>query len=182
VLYASDLAPGTLHGNWTLVADATAANGTALVNPDQGAAKITTAAAAPVSYVDIPFTAEAGVPYHVWLRMRASGDSFANDSVFVQFSGAVDASGQPAVRTGTTQASAVVLQDSDGAPIAGWGWNDNGWATLGAPFVFAQSGPQTLRLQQREDGIVIDQIVISPVKYLTTAPGAAVNDTTVVRR
>jgi hypothetical protein len=165
-----------------VVPDATAANGTALSNPDKGAAKIATAAAAPASYVDVPFTAQAGVEYQVWLRMRAAGDSYANDSVFLQFSGAVDASGQPVARIGTTQAAAVVLQDHDGATIAGWGWNDNGWAGPGTPFTFAQGGPQTLRLQQREDGISIDQIVISPARYLTASPGALTNDTTIVVR
>jgi hypothetical protein len=182
VIYASDLAAASLHGNWVVAADATAANGRTLSNPDNGAAKIGTASAAPASYVDVPFTAQAGVKYQVWLRMRAAGNSYANDSVFMQLSGAVDASGQPVARIGTTQASAVVLQDYDGAPISGWGWNDNGWTTLGTPFVFAQGGAQTLRLQQREDGILIDQIVISPVKYLSVAPGTMVNDTTIVGR
>ena len=39
--------------------------------------------------MDIPFTAQAGVSYQVWLRMRAAGDSYANDSVYLQFSGAL---------------------------------------------------------------------------------------------
>ena len=89
--------------------------------------------------------------------------------------------GQPVARIGTTQGDAVVLQDGSMAPISGWGWNDRGWATLGAPYTFAQVGAQTLRIQQREDGIRIDQIVISPVKYLTIAPGAPFNDATIVR-
>jgi hypothetical protein len=181
VVYASDLTSASLHGNWVIVADATAAGGKALSNPDKGAVKIGTAAAFPLSYVDVPFTAQAGVPYQVWLRMRAAGNSYTNDSVYVQLSGAVDV-GQPVARIGTTDASAVVLQDYTGAPISGWGWNDNGWTTIGTAFVFAQSGAQTLRLQQREDGILIDQIVLSPVRYLTSPPGPTTNDTTIVIR
>jgi hypothetical protein len=140
-------------------------------------------AAAPSSYVDVTFTAAAGVPYRMWIRMRATGNSYTNDSIYVQVSGAVDtsASGQPVARIGTTQAHAVVLQDYDGAPIAGWGWNDNGWAGPGTPYVFAQPGVQTLRIQPREDGILIDQIVISPARYLAASPGAAIDDATVIR-
>jgi hypothetical protein len=35
-------------------------------------------------------------------------------------------------------------------------------------------------VQQREDGAIIDQIVLSPADYLTTAPGARRNDTTII--
>jgi hypothetical protein len=114
--------------------------------------------------------------------MRAEGNSYANDSIYVQLTGAVDAAGRPVARLGTADGDAVVLQDYDQAPISGWGWNDNGWAAVGTPYVFAQAGPQTLRIQQREDGVTIDQIVISPAIYLTTPPGAAINDTTIIRR
>ena len=181
VIHAVALAGNTLHGNWILSADATAADGVTLSNPDRGASKITSPAAAPASYVDIPFTAEAGVPYAIWLRMRAQGDGYANDSVYVQLSDAVDGSGNPVARIGTSQGDAVVLQDFTDAPISGWGWNDNGWAALGTPYTFAQSGQHTLRIQQREDGTFIDQIVISPVKYLGKSPGAITNDATIVK-
>ena len=83
------------------------------MNADQGAPKITAAAAAPASYVDVPFTAPAGVPYQIWIRMRAQGNGYANDSIYVQLSGAVNGSGQPVARIGTTQGHAVVLQDYD---------------------------------------------------------------------
>jgi Right handed beta helix region len=182
VLYAADIQSTNIHGGWTLVADVSAANGVALANPDRGAAKITTALASPASFVDVAFNAQGGVPYQVWLRMRADRNATSNDSVYLQFSGAIDASGNPVARIGTAAGAAVVLQDSTGAPIAGWGWNDAGWAGLASPFVFSQTGPQTLRIQQREDGIFIDQIVISPARYLTKAPGALINDTTIVQR
>jgi len=181
VIHAAALSSTTLHGNWILTADATAADGMTLSNPDRGAAKISSPAAVPASYVDIPFTAEAGVPYAIWLRMRALGDGYANDSVYVQLSDAVDGGGNPVARIGTVQGDALVLQDFTNAPISGWGWNDNGWAAMGTPYTFAQSGAHTLRIQQREDGIFIDQIVISPVKYLGQSPGAVTNDATIVK-
>ena len=181
IVYASTVPASGIHGGWMLVPDSTAANGIALGNADLGAPKIAAPLASPSSYVDVAFEAQAGVAYHVWLRMRAQGDSFANDSVYVQLSGGVDQSGQPLDRLGTAAGEAVVLQDSTGAPLAGWGWNDTGWASLGASIYFAETGTQTLRIQQREDGILIDQIVISPSRYLTTSPGALTNDQTIVK-
>src|SRR5438094_277606 len=77
-----------------------------------GAAKLLTALASPASFVDVPFNAQAGVPYQVWLRMRADRNATSNDSVYLQFSGAVDASGQPVARIATQTGAAVVLQDS----------------------------------------------------------------------
>jgi hypothetical protein len=68
--------------------------------------------------------------------------------------------------------------------VAGWGWEDNGYGAgvLGPLIYFATSGPQTVRIQTREDGLSIDQIVLSPGTYLSSAPGAAKNDTTIVPR
>ena len=37
-----------------------------------------------------------------------------------------------------------------------------------------------LRIQVREDGVSIDQIVLSAVKYRTTRPGTAKNDTLIL--
>ena len=45
-----------------------------------------------------------------------------------------------------------------------------------------QAGPQTPRIQGREDGISIDQIVLSPDLYLSTSPGALRNDVTILPR
>jgi hypothetical protein len=51
---------------------------------------------------------------------------------------------------------------------------------IGAPITFTVSGTQTLRLQPREDGLLVDQIVISADRFTTAAPGAPKNDTTIV--
>jgi hypothetical protein len=66
--------------------------------------------------------------------------------------------------------------------VQGWGWHDNSYGqnVLGPDLMFATSGTHTLRIQQREDGISIDQIVLSPVTYRTTSPGVTKNDTTIV--
>ena len=97
------------------------------------------------------FQAEAGVAYHFWLRGKAAADSWANDSVMIQFSGSINGSGAPMYR-------------------------------IGPNISFAQSGPQTLRVQIKENGFSIDQIVLSAERYLTSAPGTLKNDTTILQR
>ena len=64
---------------------------------------------------------------------------------------------------GTTASAEFVLQDGPNGPDDhGWGWTDNGWGAFGAAVYFATSGTHTIRIQQREDGAIVDQIVISP--------------------
>ena len=181
VVYAQDVPAGKIVGaDWSLAADGAAAGGFTLKEVDRGRAKVTTPAAQPASYVDVPFSADAGVAYHFWFRMKAQNNALASDSVYVQFSGAANATGQPIYRVGTTTAASVILENGSGAGLAGWGWTDSAYGSLAAPIYFATSGPQTLRIQTREDGVSIDQIVISAGRYLTTPPGTAKNDNTVV--
>ena len=73
------------------------------------------------------FDAEAGRPYRLWLRGRADRNGWANDSVFVQFSGSVNANGAPVNRIGTTAAASVNLEEASNAGLAAWGWQDNGY-------------------------------------------------------
>lgn len=181
VIYATDVLPTTVHGDWKLVADTTAAAGFALWNPNRGAAKLGVQAQ-PLTYFDVTFKADAGVDYHVWVRLRADDDSYLNDSFTLQFSGAVASDGTRVAQIGTTSGFTVVLQDTNGAPISGWGWNDTGWAGMALPVRFGQTGDQTLRIQQREDGLRIDQIIISARRYLGTSPGTLTNDGTIVAK
>jgi hypothetical protein len=104
--------------------------------------------------------------------------------VWIQTSDTVDANGNPVFRIGTTSATRVNLQDCAGCTISGWGWQDNGYGTnvLGPTLRFATGGAQTIRIQAREDGVSIDQIVLSPSTYLTRAPGALKNDTTILAK
>jgi len=52
------------------------------------------------------------------------------------------------------------------------GWQHGAyWLSQAATFTFAAAGTHTLRIQTREDGVQIDQIVLSPSTYLTAAPG-----------
>jgi phosphatidylserine/phosphatidylglycerophosphate/cardiolipin synthase-like enzyme len=182
VLYASE-AP-TVVGAWVLTADATAAGGARLRNPNLNAAKVTTALVTPANYFQMTFAAQAGRPYRLWMRGQADSNNWANDSVFAQFSGAVDHNGVPIYRIGTTSGAELNLEDGAGVGVSGWGWQDNGYGVgvLGPVIYFATSGPQTIRIQQREDGLSIDQIVLSPSTFLTAAPGTLKDDTTVLQK
>jgi hypothetical protein len=165
---------------WKTVADPTAASGIAVDNADAGQPKIAAALSNPASYVEASFRVAAGVPYRLWVRMRADGDSYTNDSVFVQFSGSVTAAGAAATRIGSADALRVRLEEGTGAGVQGWGWGDEAYGSVAVPIHFNQDGVQRIRIQQREDGIRIDQVVISAKTYFDAPPGAAKTDATVV--
>jgi Bacterial Ig domain len=180
VIYASSSA--AVAGSWLVTGDLTAAGGAHLQNPDAGAPKLTAALAAPAHYFDVTFNAAAGKPYRLWIRGKALANNYQNDSAFVQFDGSVSSTGVPQWRIGSTSATVYILEDCSGCGVSGWGWQDNGYGTnvLGPAVYFASSGLQRMRVQVREDGLGIDQIVLSAVKYLTVRPGAARDDSTIL--
>src|SRR5262245_22937526 len=182
VLYALDA--GTINGTWSLVADATAADGWRIWNPNKSAWKTPTPLALPANYFEITFQAEAGVAYHLWLRGKADKDKRTNDAVVAQFSGSVDAAGAPTYRIGTRSGTTVNLADCNGCRLFGGGWQDNGFGVnvVGPDIYFDKSGEQTIRVQVKQDGFSIDQIVLSAETFLRVAPGPLKNDTTIVAR
>jgi len=180
VIWAKDVPPGNVFGSWQFLSDASAAGSVALWLPDRGTAKISPPLAGPSNYFDLAFSATAGVPYHMWIRMRAQGNSLSNDSVSVQFDDSVDAFGSPMWRIGSTTGAEVLLRDGSTASISAWGWADSGFGTFGPDVYFSSTGQHTLRLQQRDDGAIVDQIVISPDTYVRAAPGAGTNDATIL--
>lgn len=102
--------------------------------------------------------------------------------VWIQFSDSTDGSGSAINRIGTTTATAMNLEDCSGCGLQGWGWQDNGWGVgvMGPHLYFQSAGLHTIRVQAREDGILIDQIVLSPVTYLNASPGSLRNDNTIL--
>ena len=171
-----------VRGNWHVMADVSAAGGSRLASENDGRPKLNEPLAQPADYFELTFTAEAGRPYRLWIRGNAELNHWANDSVFAQFNRAVDAGGSAIYRIGSGSAAAINLEDCSGCGLSGWGWQDTGWGTdvLGPVVYFETTGPQTLRIQTREDGLSIDQIVISPSAYLTSRPGGARNDATIL--
>jgi hypothetical protein len=183
VIYAGDIPQSSLHGSWAFQSDATAAGGVLLTTADSGWSNASAPLAAPANYVDVTFSPAAGVPYTLWLRLRASNDSKRNDSTWVQFSDAL-VNGGAIYPIGSATGLAVNLAtDGSGKSISGWGWTHGAyWLSQPATFVFTAATSHTLRIQVREDGVQFDQIVLSPRTYLNVAPGPARNDSTIVSK
>jgi hypothetical protein len=181
VVYASDIASANRHGTWTMASDATSPGGLKLTTPDRGVVNADTPLANPSSYVDVPFSAVANVPYRVWVRIKAGQDSKYNDSVWLQFSDAT-AGGTGIYRIGSGTGLLVNLATSAGAKsLRGWGWQNGAyWLTQQTAVTFPVSGTHTLRIQVREDGADLDQIVLSPATFLNAPPGAVSGDATIV--
>ena len=166
-------ATGTGAGKWAVASDTTASTGKVMRHIDAGAAKISTPYASPANYFEVTFPAQAGTAYRVWIRGRAQSDYWGNDSVFIQFDKSVTSTGSATWRIGTTSAMAWNLEDCEGCGLRGWKWQDNGWGSttaLGSKVYFSTTGTQRMRIQTREDGLSIDQIVLSASTYASTAP------------
>jgi endonuclease/exonuclease/phosphatase family metal-dependent hydrolase len=188
VLHSADVT--AVKGNWSKVADSSAATGTMMSSADVGWSKTDAPLASPADYFEANFNADPNTPYHVWLRLRASGDSKWNDSVFVQFaddaaqhdfSPVIDQNGAAVYAIGTASALTANLESCGGCGTRGWGWVDSGWWLNASPVVtFRTGGTHTIRVQTREDGVQIDQIVLSPSTYLWNAPGSVTSDNTII--
>jgi hypothetical protein len=90
-----------------------------------------------------------------------------------QFSDAVDGEGREVYRPGT------------GSYLTARGPEQEGWAWVGCdppdnsspPLVyFGTGGPVTVRLQAGMEGVGFDQFVLSPARFLETAPSGAIAD------
>lgn len=180
VLRSSDVV--VRRSGWSLVSDGTAAGGTALSSPNNGWATPKAAYVTPSRSFDLTFTTVANVRYRVWLRLSAKNGSGTNDSVWLQYTNALDSSGRSLAPIGTTSGVVINGEPCSGCGLPGWGWKDSAYWTNPGIVKFTKSGTQRLRIQTREDGARIDQVVISPERYLSKAPGASQNDRTWVRR
>jgi len=178
VLYAwrSTNAPG-----WSATSDTSGAGGKRLANANLGAPRIDAPLASPTKYFDLGFNADAGVAYRLWIRGKAASNDYPNDSVWVQFSDAVTSSGTPQWRMSSSSGVKVEIEDCVSCGVADWGWQDTSNASAGdlGPLVyFSTTGTHTIRVQVREDGLSIDQIMLSRDPFLSTAPGATKYDGT----
>ena len=183
VIYASDSASITKRGSWVTASDSLSPNGLKLTTPDQSTLPPEDPLPAPQHYVDVTFSAEKGKQYRVWLRLRARNNQKGNDSVWVQFSDSL-ANGAPLYRMNSTSGLLVNLATtSEGSSLQAWGWKNGAyWLSQPTAVTFASTGMHTMRIQVREDGVELDQIVLSPVRYFSKPPGAASNDTTIVSK
>ena len=170
------------HGAWIDESNTGAASAIVVRHLDAAAPKAVTMPVPAVNYVELAFDAEAGRAYHLWIRGTADRNYWGNDSVHVQFSDSVDASGAARWRIGTATSTEVNLEDCSGCGLRGWGWQDNGWGVgvNGPDIYFASTGRHVIRVTTREDGFSIDQIVLSSGRYLSLSPGALKNDATIL--
>jgi len=179
VIYSSDVT--TINGAWRRASDGAAAGGQKMVSSNSGWKVTGAPLAGPTHYFEARFTASANTAYRVWVRMKAASNSTSNDSVYMQFSDAVNGSGGALWRIGSASGILFNLERCSNCGVSGWGWRGGSWWTGESSIVrFPSSGTKTLRVQTREDGVAIDQIVLSPVTYYSSRPGAVVNDSTIV--
>lgn len=173
------------RGDWEVVNDASAASSVRIHDRNAGRPKVKRPLADPPNgSADIGFVADPTQTYKLWVRLKADGDSWSNDSVWIQVSGAVDGAGRAIGAPGTTEGIEINLEECAGCGVSGWGWRDEAWGARGAigslTLRFPQGGQQHLRFQTREDGVSIDQFVLSAETYFTTRPGAVKNDTVIL--
>jgi len=181
VIYASDVPAAALHGGWTTASDPASPNSLKLSTADAGINSNNAPLASPAEYVDVTFNAVANTPYRIWLRLQALNNSRLNDSVWVQFSDAFDGGSQVCPINSTSGLLVNLATDNTNKSLLGWGWQNGAyWLSQATTVTFPTSGPHTIRIQIREDGVQLDQIVLSPSKYLNAAPGPVTNDHTIV--
>jgi regulation of enolase protein 1 (concanavalin A-like superfamily) len=180
VLYPASTRASEWRG-WVRGTDLASPHGTNLFTHDAGNSYLDAPVAFPANYIEMVFAASAGVPYTLWLRLRAAGNSKWNDSVWVQFSDAL-VNGASVYGLHTSRGLLVNLAtDGTASSLNEWGWaNGAYWLAQPATVTFRTSGLHRLRLQLREDGVAVDQIVLSSGRYLHTRPGAVTNDHTIV--
>ena len=179
VLYASEAA--VVKGNWASSSSSGAAGSRSMKSSDLGWSTTNAPQASPANYFEMTFDAPAATTYRVWLRLRAANNSKWNDAVWVQFSDSTTTSGTAVHRIGTTNGLLVNLERCSGCGMSGWGWQNTAyWLSQHTAIRFASTGKHTIRVQIREDGVEIDQIVLSPSTYLSSPPGPIINDTTIL--
>ena len=181
VLYPTDAT--TIAGNWARVQSASGAGTTKMQSEDRAWSTVNAPIASPRDYFEASFSAPAYTKYRVWLRLRATGDSKYNDSVWVQFSDALDRRGDTVYPIGSTSALLANLATCSSCALARWGWQDGAyWLQQENIVQFPSTGTHRIRVQTREDGVQIDQIVLSPVTYMSSAPGSVTSDGTILPR
>jgi hypothetical protein len=109
---------------------------------------------------------QSGVPYRCWVHMKVGtpkGASQAN-TLFVQFTDAVDKANKDVLKPGTNDSLAV-----RGPAREGWTW-------VGSErmIYFRTSGEVTVRVQAGAEGVGFDQLVLSPARFLAKPPAQAI--------
>ncbi|MBI2426736.1 MAG: prepilin-type N-terminal cleavage/methylation domain-containing protein [Candidatus Kerfeldbacteria bacterium] len=171
VIHVADVCD--FHGFFHLQEDVTGAEGVRMEDMPNLGARVggysgNAADSNPSNYFDTTFKAQSGKLYHIWARMKVAADSDfgTSDSMYIQFNDSLE-NGDPVNRIGTSQGLVV------GNRLQTWVWNDmrtGGIENTGNIITFEQNGDHTLRVQRREDGAALDQIILSSVAYINSKP------------
>lgn len=124
-------------------------------------------------HVTFRVSVRAGVGYRCWVHMKVGpprGVAKAN-LVWVQFVGAVDADGRETLAPRTNS-----YLTAEGPTTLGWVWVPCDPGRPGAdPLVrFRETGEAVVRIQAGMEGVGFDQFILSPSRYLASAPSEAV--------
>ena len=133
--------PPWSKGTWSLVPDATAADGSRVWNPNR-AREIE-----PLANRRTTRDSVSGGSGRRLSPVAAAGrpEQARERRVMVQFSGSVDQAGTPGIVSARPRRTDVNLADCNSCHPSGWGWQDNGFSAhvMGANIYFEQSGAQT---------------------------------------
>jgi endonuclease/exonuclease/phosphatase family metal-dependent hydrolase len=179
VLFAANATNGP-SSQWQKIPDSGAGGGFKMYLP-QTAGTQATVLGSPTDYFELTFSAPAGVPYRMWVRMKADNNDPLMDSCYAQFDHTVNVAGTSVIRIGGGSGETPRLQEATGRSISNWGWAINGFGAraIGNAIIFGTGGTQKIRIQKAEPGVHIDRIVLSPAvaTYFTKRPGTLLDDT-----
>ena len=112
--------------DWTAVNDSAVGIRRARLQPQSWAPQGDRPSATPASYIERSFLAEPTRVYKLWIRLKADGDYWGNDSVWVQFSGSTDAAGEPGPTGSARRQGWRSTWRCANCGESGWGWEDDG--------------------------------------------------------
>jgi hypothetical protein len=116
---------------------------------------------------------QSDVPYRCWIHMKIGtpkGRSQAN-TVWVQFTGAVNETGQEVLTPGSDS-----YLTAQGPAPEGWKWVEcnRAGADANSLVYFQKSGEITVRIQAGSEGVGFDQFLLSPGAFLDAPPSEAI--------
>ncbi|MFP4083192.1 MAG: metallophosphoesterase, partial [Candidatus Aminicenantes bacterium] len=99
VIKAENIPDSCVFGCWKKARDPAACSNPVLKDTS-GFGKSEKPLLEPEDYFEADFYARGRTPYHLWVRMKAENDSPTHDSIYIQFSDAVNKHGYPVYRIG----------------------------------------------------------------------------------
>jgi hypothetical protein len=173
VLYAADAV--NLKGNWTRVADASAAGGQMMSSANIGWSAATAPLAAPFHSFDFTFNAAANTPYHIWLRSARS--TTRNTTIRVRAaSDTSDVNDAARARIGTADALLVNLATGQCVTSSAGDGRMACWFGQATTVKFASTGTHAAH-PDAEDGFSSSVVSLT---WLLNSPGSVTSDNKII--